>query len=101
MPVLKMQLPTDVANHICCNTRMLLPQELLSAVPWPNDVLEDYAPVAAEALGSSSGSSRGPVLRMGLAEGTPHSILPDHLVSMRHILRENSYMWALAPSSML
>ncbi|WIA32818.1 hypothetical protein OEZ86_006000 [Tetradesmus obliquus] len=58
----------------------LLVQELLSAVPWPNDVLEDYAPVAAEALGSSSSSSsRGPVLRMGLAEGTPHSILPDHL----------------------
>ncbi|WIA12661.1 hypothetical protein OEZ85_006309 [Tetradesmus obliquus] len=59
----------------------LLVQELLSAVPWPNDVLEDYAPVAAEALGSSSSSSssRAPVLRMGLAEGTPHSILPDHL----------------------
>jgi hypothetical protein len=49
--------------------------------------------VAAELLGmnSSSGSSgggsaskrcRGPVLRMGLAEGTPHSILPDHLVRL-------------------
>jgi hypothetical protein len=59
-------------------------------VPWPSDVLEDYAPVAAEVLGSSSSSAagaagrgrgRGPVLRMGLAEGNPHSILPDHLVS--------------------
>jgi hypothetical protein len=56
-------------------------------VPWPRDILEDYAPVAAEALGAAgpaaagaAGRGRGPVLRMGLAEGTPHSILPDHLV---------------------
>jgi hypothetical protein len=70
-------------------------QELLHYVPWPSDVLEDYASVAAEALGGSPAAAasaaaggirgRGPVLRLGLAEGTPHSILPDHLV--RVVLR--------------
>jgi hypothetical protein len=76
--------PTFVLLH--CN---IILQELLHYVPWPSDVLEDYAPVAAEALGGSPAAAaaaaggsrgRGPVLRMGLAEGTPHSILPDHLV---------------------
>jgi hypothetical protein len=83
----------DTNQHVGAAALHAVLQELLHYVPWPSDVLEDYAPVAAEALGvtpaaaavgigrgGASSRGRGPVLRMGLAEGTPHSILPDHLV---------------------
>jgi hypothetical protein len=74
-------------------------QEVLLYVPWPQEVLEEFghdsssiaaAPEVLAALAGSkdagsggSGSSSaclGPCLRMGLAEGQPSSIMPDHLV---------------------
>lgn len=74
-------------------------QEVLLYVPWPREVLDDFghdsssiaaAPEVLAALAgskdagsggnSSSSACLGPCLRMGLAEGQPNSIMPDHLV---------------------
>lgn len=74
-------------------------QEVLLYVPWPQEVLAEFghdsssiaaapevlaALAGSKAAGSGSGCSSspclGPCLRMGLAEGQPNSIMPDHLV---------------------
>jgi hypothetical protein len=77
-----------------------LPQEVLLHVPWPAPVLEAFASSCSsssygrseqrtstsssvhEGSCCSSGSSSGrPRLNIGLAEGQPQCIGPDHLVS--------------------
>lgn len=61
-------------------------------IPWPVEVVEGLASLAARPSASISGgrptsSTAGllgrPQLRMGLAEGVPDEIAPDHLVSSK------------------
>jgi len=46
--------------------------------------------------GGSSSPCGGPCMRMGMAEGQPHSIMPDHLVSNRQHWKKR-----LVPSAQL
>lgn len=58
-------------------------------IPWPSAVVDAFRPnnptaadasdVSSSGAGSSSSSSSGPRLHIGLAEGQPHAIGPDHL----------------------
>lgn len=63
---------------------------MLQLIPWPVEVLEAFTSLsthcgASAAGGRVSNSSAGlgarPQLKMGLAEGVPDAITPDHLVS--------------------
>lgn len=69
-------------------------QDVMQQVPWPTEVWEAFASITASKSRSDSGvrtsnSVAGvgerPGLKMGLAEGTPHAISPDHLVSSSQI----------------
>lgn len=67
------------------------------AVPWPKEVLQEFdarepAEPAASVTGASAAAAvagarqqtagRGrPAIKIGLADGVPNSIMPDHLVS--------------------
>ena len=58
-------------------------------MPWPSEVLEGFASLGARrtvssgggrATSSTAGLGARPNLKMGLAEGVPGEIAPDHLV---------------------
>lgn len=82
---------THCRIHGCwmCNSWSCL-QEVLQHVSWPVDVLEAYAALPVRqtlsnaggtSINSNSGVGDRPRLKMGLAEGVPGEIAPDHLVS--------------------
>lgn len=80
---------TGTTKHVCHGVAAACLQEVLQQLPWHSDVVESFASYTARqtissgggrASSSSTGFGGHLRLKMGLAEGVPGEIAPDHLV---------------------